>query len=161
MSKKNSKTNAIRVIDSHKISYDIHTYDNADNMIDGKAVADMIFKDYDIVFKTIIAKSKNDYYVFVLPVDMQIDLKKSAVSVNEKSVSLVPIKDIFMLSGYIKGGCSPIGMRKNFVTVFDISAKKHDKILFNAGKVGILVELKVEDISKVIKFSFEDISDNN
>ncbi len=157
MKKKISKTNAMRTLDSHKISYDFYTYDNSNNMIDGTTVANMISKESYLVYKTILTRSKNDIFVFVLPVDRELDLKKCASAVGEKNISLVQIKEINKLTGYIKGGCSPIGMKKNYTTVFDESAKKIDKIIFNAGRVGILIELKVEDISKVIDISFYDI----
>jgi len=157
MTKKINKTNAMRLLDKCDISYDIHTYDNRDNMVDGVTVAHMIKKDKDMVFKTIVTQSKSDIYVFVLPVAKELNLKKCATAVNEKHVSLVEIKKIVDFTGYIKGGCSPLGMKKVYQTVFDETAILFDRILFNAGKVGILIEIETNRIKDAIDISFFDI----
>jgi Cys-tRNA(Pro)/Cys-tRNA(Cys) deacylase len=157
MSKKVTKTNAMRALEQKNIDYQCYYYDNSDNMIDGVTVAKMIDKSPDVVFKTIVTRSKSDIFVFVLPVNTALNLKKCAVAVNQKSIALIPIKEITALTGYIKGGCSPIGMKKTYTTVFDKLALLHDRIIFNAGKVGMQVEISSKDISRVLDVQFSDI----
>ena len=158
MSKQIKKTNVMRALESHDIPYRQYEYDDSDNMIDGVTVANMIGQDPDRVFKTLVTVSKNRInYVFVLPVNKELDLKKAAKTVNEKSVEMIPVKDIEPATGYIKGGCSMIGMRKQFITVFDESALLYDTIIFNGGKVGTQVETDPRLVGKIIPCKFEDI----
>lgn len=152
------KTNVMRVLEAHGIPYGQYEYDGSDNMIDGVTVARMIGKEPERVFKTLVAVSKSRaYYVFVLPVDRELDLKKAARAVGEKSVELIPVKQIEPATGYIKGGCSPIGMKKQFVTVFDEAALLYDNIIFNGGKAGAQVEVDPNAIENVMPAKFEDI----
>jgi Cys-tRNA(Pro)/Cys-tRNA(Cys) deacylase len=158
MSKPVKKTNVMRVLESLGITYNQYEYDDSDNMIDGVTVANMIGQDPDRVFKTLVTVSKSLInYVFVLPVNRELDLKKAAKSVGEKNIELIPVKEIESTTGYIKGGCSPIGMKKQFKTVFDENAILYDKIIFNGGKVGFQVEADPQLLSKAIPLSFEDI----
>jgi len=152
------KTNVMRILEQKKISYNVYEYDDSDNMIDGVTVANMIGKDPAIVFKTLVSIGKSkQYYVFVLPVIKELDLKKAAKAVGEKNIELIPVKQIESVTGYIKGGCSPIGMKKAFTTTFDSSAENLDKIIFNAGKVGFQVEISPSDITKAVRAGFADI----
>lgn len=152
------KTNVMRVLEQKKILYNVYEYDNSDNMIDGITVAGMIDSDPNIVYKTLVSISKSkQYYVFVLPVNKELSLKKAAKAVDEKKIELIPVKQIEQITGYIKGGCSPIGMKKAYKTTFHKSALTNEKIIFNAGKVGYQVEISPHDITKVIRADFADI----
>lgn len=158
MSKPIKKTNVMRVLETHGIPYNQYEYDDSDNMIDGVSVAKMIGQDPDRVFKTLVTVAKSLVnYVFVLPVNKELDLKKAAKAVNEKNIEMIPVKEIEPTTGYIKGGCSPIGMKKQFTTVFDETAILYDTIIFNGGKVGFQVEVDPNLIEKVMPCSFQDI----
>lgn len=154
------KTNVMRIIDKHKIEYKHYTYADTD-AISGLEVAAALNQNPKQVFKTLvtIGKSKKNY-VFVVPVDKELDLKKAAHAVGEKSIDMIKSKELLPLTGYIHGGCSPIGMKKFFQTTIDASAKNFDTIIFSAGKIGYQVEMKLEDLSKIIKFELSDITTN-
>jgi Cys-tRNA(Pro)/Cys-tRNA(Cys) deacylase len=143
------KTNAMRILDTQKVEYEIHTYDSNDGKIDGVAVAGKIGKDPAQVYKTLVAvgASKN-LYVFVIPVEAELDLKKAAREAGEKNVEMLPVKDIQKFTGYIRGGCSPIGMKKNYPTFLDSSAEDQDTIIVSAGKIGFQVELAPSELLK-------------
>lgn len=153
------KTNVMRILDKSKIEYREYSYANTD-AISGVEVASTLGQDPNRVFKTLvtIAKSKK-YYVFMIPVEKELNLKKAAQSVQEKSIEMIKSKDLLPLTGYIHGGCSPIGMKKNFTTTIDTSAKNYDTIIFSAGKIGYQVELSLVLLEKVIKFNLADIVD--
>ncbi len=157
MKKDEEKTNVMRILDQKKIDYKKYSYANTD-AISGVDVANALNENPKQVFKTIVTvgHSKRNY-VFVLPVEKELDFKKCAKAVNEKNIEMIPQKELLPLTGYIHGGCSPIGMKKFFTTTIDVSAKEFDSIIFSAGKVGYQVEVKIDDISKVIKVNFEDI----
>ncbi len=161
MSKPAKNTNVMRALEAHGIQYNHYDYDDSDNMIDGVTVANMIGQEPGRVFKTLVTVSKNrEYFVFVLPVNTELDLKKAAKAVGEKSVEMIPVKQIEPVTGYIKGGCSPIGMKKQFRTVIDETALLYDTIIFNGGKVGTQVEADPNLIKSVIPVTFEDITAN-
>ncbi|MBQ8380155.1 MAG: Cys-tRNA(Pro) deacylase [Clostridia bacterium] len=151
------KTNVMRILDSKKIEYKAHYYTDSD-AIAGIDVVVALNENPDQAFKTLVTRgaSKN-YHVFVVPVSKELDLKKAAKSVNEKSIEMIKQKELLPLTGYIHGGCSPIGMKKQFNTVIDISAKNFETIFVSAGKIGYQIEMKTEDFSKVIRVNFEDI----
>ena len=150
------KTNVIRILDQKKIDYKIHTYENA---ISGIEVADTLNEDYDKVFKTLVTVSNNKKnYVFLVPVDKELDLKKAAKSVNEKSIEMLKSANLLSLTGYIHGGCSPIGMKKQFKTIIDISSSNKDKIFISGGKIGYQIEIELNDLRKVIDFELQDIT---
>ncbi len=155
-----NKTNVMRILDSKKIQYRIYDYSKTE-AVSGMEVATALGQDPNMVFKTLVTvgKSKN-HYVFVVPVNKELDLKKAAKSVNEKNIEMVKSKELLALTGYIHGGCSPIGMKKFFETVIHDSAKQYDKIIFSAGKIGFQVEMNLEDLEKVIHFSLGDICVN-
>ena len=140
----------MRNLETNKISYNVYTYD-ADGDFDGCSVAKKIGKDENQVFKTLVtvAPSKKNY-VFVIPVLHELDLKACAASVGEKSVEMIPVKDINKVTGYIRGGCSPIGMKKQYITVLDESAMNFDTIIFSAGKIGYQVEVSPKELVSLI-----------
>lgn len=145
------KTNVMRILDKAKITYKAHTYDHSDGAIDGAAVAEKMGQNPEQVFKTLVTKGAGrDYYVFVVPVLKELDLKKAAKSVGEKHVEMIHVKDINKVTGYIRGGCSPIGMKKQFVTVFDKSAKNIETIIVSAGKIGYQIELAPKDLIEIV-----------
>lgn len=153
------KTNVMRILDQKKIEYNITTYDNKDGKIDGVSVAAKIGKDPKFVFKTLVCQGHSkDFYVFVIPVHEELDLKKAARVSKEKSIDMVAVKDIQKLTGYVRGGCSPIGMKKEYITFLDSSALSLDKIIVSGGKIGFQVELKAEDLIKAVDAKFEDIT---
>ena len=157
MKNEKEKTNVMRTLDQKKIEYKSYSYINTD-AISGVDVAKVLNQDPDMVFKTLVTTSASKkYYVFLVPVAKELNLKKAAKAVGEKSIEMLKSKDLLTLTGYIHGGCSPIGMKKFFTTVIDDSAKKYNTIIFSAGKIGYQVELSLEDIEKVIPFKLENI----
>ena len=155
---KESKTNAMRILDSNKIEYTTHSYENKDNKIDGIAVAHKIGKDVDSVFKTLVTQSNSrEFYVFVIPVAKELDMKKASKIAGEKNIDMIHVKDINSITGYIRGGCSPLGMKKVFKTFIQEEALLFDSIVFSGGKIGAQIEMNPNDLEKVIKCSFEDI----
>ncbi|AST90210.1 aminoacyl-tRNA deacylase [Sutcliffiella cohnii] len=153
-----SKTNAMRILDSKKIPYEIITYESKDGKIDGVSVAEKIGKDVRSVYKTLVAQgnSKN-IYVYIIPVNDELDLKKGAKAVNEKKIEMIPVKDIQKWTGYIRGGCSPIGMKKVYPTVIDESAEGLEKIIVSGGKIGVQLELTVGDLKEVTNAMLVDV----
>ena len=140
------KTNVMRILDQKKIKYNEYFYGDT-NAISGVEVAKVLNEDASKVFKTLvtIAKSKQNY-VFMIPVEKELDLKKCAQSVNEKSIEMIPQKDLLPLTGYVHGGCSPIGLKKPFKVVIDISAKNFNEIIFSGGKIGYQFEVELKDL---------------
>lgn len=154
---KDVKTNAMRILDKNKISYSVNTY-QCDEFIDGVHIADMLGQSYEISFKTLVAVGKSkSYFVFALPVDKELDLKKAAKAVGEKSVELLHVKDINAVTGYIRGGCTPIGMKKQYKTVIHSTALNHSKIIISGGRLGSQIELSPFDLAKVTGAEFLDI----
>ena len=156
---KEDKTNVMRVLDGKKISYNSHMYE-PDATLSGAEIAAILGEEADKVFKTLVARGKTGaYYVFVIPVEKELNLKKAAKAVSEKSVAMIPQKELLPLTGYVHGGCSPIGMKKTFPTVIHETAKNYEKIFFSAGKVGYQVEVAVTDLERVIRYTLEDVCD--
>ena len=154
------KTNALRTLDQKKVPYNVYTYEHTDEATSGDEVARLINKDPNTVYKTLVTRSsqnKNNYYVFVIPVLENLDLKKAAKSINEKSIEMVHVKELLQLTGYVRGGCSPIGMKKQFTTTFNSSIESLDKIIFSAGKIGLQVEVSPIDLKKVINYKISEI----
>lgn len=151
------KTNVMRILDQKKIEYQHYEYDN-DRAYSGTEVAQMLGQDAKRVYKTLVtvAKSKKNY-VFVIPVEEELDLKKAAKAVGEKSIEMLKSKELLSLTGYIHGGCSPIGMKKVFPTVLHRTAKEQEKIIFSAGKIGYQVEMAPEDLGKIIRIIYADV----
>lgn len=158
MKKNNEKTNVMRILDQNKIEYVTHCYTNTD-AVSGIEVANVLKQDPNQVFKTLVTiGSSKTYYVYLVPVNRELDLKKCAKIVNEKSIEMIKSKDLLPLTGYIHGGCSPIGMKKIFKTIIDISASNFNTIIFSGGKIGYQVELSLSELNKVITFELGDIS---
>ena len=152
------KTNVMRMLDAHKIKYKSYSYAETD-AISGVEVSNVLGQNPEQVFKTLVTVSKSKkYYVFMVPVEKELDLKKAAHAVGEKSVEMIKSKELLPLTGYIHGGCSPIGMKKFFDTTIDISAKNFDTIIFSAGKIGYQVEMSLNELSKVIRFQLAEIT---
>lgn len=145
------KTNAMRLLDAAGITYTSHTYDASDGSIDGVSVAQKLGEEPERVFKTLVTVgASRNYYVFVLPVENELDLKKAARTVKEKSIEMIPVKDINKVTGYIRGGCSPIGMKKQYPTVVDETAILFDTIIFSGGKIGFQIEMAPDDLFALI-----------
>ena len=158
MKQNNEKTNVMRILDQKKIEYLEHCYVST-SAISGEEVASVLGENPSQVFKTLvtIGNTKN-HYVFLVSVNKELDLKKAAKAVNEKSIEMIKSKELLSLTGYIHGGCSPIGMKKQFKTIIDITANEFETIIFSAGKIGYQVELSLKDLKKIIEFKLEDIS---
>lgn len=154
------KTNVMRILDKTKVKYKSHNYVNT-NAINGIDVVNVLNQNPKQVFKTLVTVGKtNEYYVFVVPVSDELDLKKAANCVNEKAIKMLKAKDLLAITGYVHGGCSPIGMKKNFLTIIDASAANFQTIMFSAGKIGYQIEINLEELKKAIKFNLIDIIKN-
>ena len=159
MAQKQTKTNAMRMLEKEKVAYTSHEYDHDDGAIDGVSVATNLGQDPARVFKTLVTQgASRSYFVFVIPVAAELDLKKAAKSVGEKSVAMIHVADINKVTGYIRGGCSPVGMKKQFVTVIDASAQDKPTVMVSAGRIGAQVELAPADLARVAKARFESIT---
>lgn len=151
------KTNAMRILDSNNVVYQEKILDIKE-ALDGVTCANMLGVELERTFKTLVTVSKSkNFYVFVVPVAEKLSLKKAASAVGEKDLSMLPQKDLLGLTGYVRGGCSPIGMKKVFRTVFDETAILYDKIIFSGGKIGYFIEINPHDVDKVISVSFKDV----
>ena len=152
-----SKTNAMRILEKNKISYELITYE-CDEFIDGLHTAEKTGAPVEQSFKTLVAQGKSKaYYVFVVPIAEEVDLKRAAKAAGEKSIEMIPVKDIKNVTGYIRGGCTPIGMKKQFITNIHHTAEEYETIVFSAGKVGYQVEISLENLRKIIKIGVGDI----
>ena len=151
------KTNVMRLLEKGTVQYVSHNYENT-GAVSGMEVATALGQDPDMAFKTLVTvgKTKN-HYVFLVPVSRELDLKKAAKSVGEKNIEMIPQKELLPLTGYVHGGCSPIGMKKRFRTVIDASAANFDTILFSGGKIGMQVQTSLEELKKVLTFELHDI----
>lgn len=157
MAKKDDKTNVMRLLEQKKISYDVKVLENAESLT-GEEIALRLDENPSQAFKTLVTVGKtNNHYVFVIPVAKELDLKKAASTVGEKSIEMIKQKELLPLTGYVHGGCSPIGMKKFFTTTIDSSANDFDSIYFSAGKIGHQVKVAVADIDKIIKVQYADI----
>ncbi|MBE7031035.1 MAG: Cys-tRNA(Pro) deacylase [Ruminococcaceae bacterium] len=157
--KANFKTNATRLIERAGLTHQIHTYDHSDGRIDGLAIVEKLGQDPARVFKTLVTKGADGgFYVFVVPVACELDLKAAARAAGVKSVAMIAVKDINAVTGYIRGGCSPIGMKKVYPTVVDQTAKQFDTITFSAGKIGYQIEMNPMDLAELIGCSFAPIA---
>ncbi|MBQ3252986.1 MAG: Cys-tRNA(Pro) deacylase [Acholeplasmatales bacterium] len=153
------KTNAMRILDQRKIKYNVYEYPHEDGVcVDGMEVANLLNQDPNKVFKTLVTVSNTKHYcVCVIPVNQELDLKKCAKAIGAKSLEMLALKELLPLTGYVRGGCSPIGMKKVFPTLIDESAKKYENIIFSAGKIGYQIEMNPNDLSKLIKVTFIDL----
>ena len=152
------KTNAMRILDQKKVAYKEHTL-GITEAVSGVEAASLLGVDESLVFKTLVTVGKSlEHYVFVVPVASELDLKKAAACVNEKNVEMVKSKDLLPLTGYVHGGCSPVGMKKFFKTTFDESAQNVDRIFFSGGRIGFQIETTLSELKKAINFQVKDIT---
>lgn len=155
---KDTKTNAMRLLEQKKIPFRVNLY-SCDEFIDAVHVADQLGQDYECSFKTLVAVGKSgEHYVYVVPIAEELDLKKAAKAVGEKAVELIHVKEIFALTGYIRGGCTPIGMKKQFRTVVDETAQLFDEIIISGGRIGAQILIDPVNLEKAIPCIFEDIT---
>ena len=146
------KTNVMRVLEQHKIAYTEHEYPHGKEAVDGVTVAQLLGQDVRQVFKTLVERGKSGgYHVFVIPVAAELDLKKAAKAAGEKSVEMVHVKELLGLTGYVRGGCSPVGMKKAFPTVFDASVQDIPTVIVSAGKIGYQIECAPADLMALVR----------
>lgn len=164
MSKSNDKTmktNAIRVLDAKKIPHEVHSYDAPEGFLDGVSVAKATGMDVNRVFKTLVTRgSSGEYYVCVIPVICELNLKKAAKHFGEKKIEMIPSRDITKITGYIKGGCSPIGMKKQFSTAIDRRAETFETIVVSGGRVGLQMDLPLTALCRLIDAKLADLADD-
>lgn len=154
---KEEKTNAMRILSDTGITYESKAYDTG-KFVNGIGTADKLGLPYHVVYKTLVTQGHSrEFYVFVLPIDKELDLKKAARSVGEKAVELVPVKEITHITGYIRGGCTAIGMKKQYKTVVSETARTLQKIHISAGKQGLQLELKPDDLCRAARAAYADI----
>lgn len=155
----NTKTNAMRLLDSAGISYNHYEYDYSDGFIDGVSVAKKTGMPVEKVFKTLVAQGiSRNYYVFIIPVAEELNLKAAAKAVGEKAVEMIRVANINKVTGYIRGGCSPLGMKKTYRTVIDSTSELLDSIVVSAGKLGLQIELSPTDLIHVVPCDVADIT---
>jgi len=148
----------MRILDSMNIKYDYMTYECEDGKIDGVSVAHKTGQDPEAVFKTLVSVGhSSELYVFCLPVEYELDLKKAAAASNEKNIEMLPLKELTKNTGYIRGGCSPIGMKKHYKTFIDETALLQDKILVSGGAIGVQIIIKPDDLLKAAEASYADL----
>ena len=159
MAKKEEKTNVMRTLEQKKIPYTPHTYAHEEGAVDGVSVAAMLGQDPAAVFKTLVTKgASGGYYVFDIPVEETLDLKKAAKAVGEKSVAMLHSRELLPLTGYVHGGCSPVGMKKQFPTVFHESCLEQNTICVSAGKIGFQVEVRPADLMALVRAKTADVT---
>lgn len=158
MKKNTEKTNVMRLLDQKKIPYETYCYTDT-GVISGTDVADVLGQDPQQVFKTLVTVgNSNNNYVFLIPVQQELDLRKAAKAVGEKSISMIKSKELLPLTGYIHGGCSPVGMKKQFKTAIDASAADFDTIIFSAGRIGYQVQLSLDALRQIVRFELANLT---
>ena len=154
---KEVKTNAMRILDKLKIDYQHQTYES-DEFVDGMETADKLGLPYELVYKTLVTVGKSeDYFVFVIPIAAELDMKKAARSVAEKSIAMIHVKDLTQVTGYVRGGCTSIGMKKQYKTIISDTAKDLDKIYVSGGKIGSQLKLSPDDLCETVNAVYADI----
>lgn len=159
MKQETNKTNVMRILEQKRIKYKGYTYECTE-ALSGTEVASALNENPDHVFKTLVTVGKSkEHYVFMIPVAKELNLKKAAAAAGEKNIEMIKSKDLLPLTGYIHGGCSPIGMKKQFRTVIDESADNFETIIFSGGKIGYQVELTLQDLKSVVDFDLKSLTD--
>ena len=159
---KEQKTNVMRILEQKKVPYQAHTYPHGGAAVDGLQVAQMLEQDPGQVFKTLVTRGHSgEYCVFVIPVEKELDLKAAARAAGEKAVEMIPVKDINKVTGYVRGGCSPIGMKKQYRTVVDDSCQHWDTVIFSAGKIGYQVEVSPAELPQLCGATWAPITKNS
>lgn len=157
MGKKELKTNAMRILDKHRIEYEFQTYE-CDEFVDGITTADRIGLPHELVYKTLVTYTKSKtYYVFVIPIEAELNLKKAAKTLGEKVLEMLPVKKITAVTGYIRGGCTAIGMKKSFPTIINSTAQNLEYMYVSGGKLGMQLKLKPNDLKQVSGAEFADV----
>lgn len=157
MKKKTEKTNVMRILEQHKLPYESHDYSTT-GAVSGMEVVEALGQEPGRMFKTLVTQGASKaYYVFMVPVDCELDLKKAAKAVGEKSIAMIKSKELLPLTGYIHGGCSPIGMKKQFKTTIHHTAENYETIMFSGGKIGCQIEMSLNDLRKVVPVGTADI----
>ena len=155
---KEAKTTAMRMLDKHKITYEVLQY-ACNEFVDGLHTAQATGAPVDQSFKTLVMQGKSrQYYVYVVPIADEVDLKKAAKAVGEKSVEMIPVKDITKVTGYVRGGCSPLGMKKQYKTVLHNTAQQYEKIYISGGRIGMTLALNPKDLFQMIDVFYADIT---
>lgn len=155
---KKIKTNAMRQLDRAKINYNVFTYDAADGHIDGKSVADKVGQPEEQVYKTLVTHESNHYFVFVIPVTSELDMKKASKVAGVKKLEMLHVKDLLPTTGYVRGGCSPVGMKKQFPTFIQTDAQHLDEFCVSAGQIGAQIQLNPVELQQLIDAAFEDVT---
>ena len=156
--KKEVKTNVMRILEKEKVPYEARFYPHGKEAVDGVTVAELTGQNPDQVFKTLVTVSnKKEYFVFVIPVAEELDLKKAAKAVGAKSVEMIPVKDINKITGYIRGGCSPVGMKKKYKTTYHITAAQQPQIMVSGGKIGTQIACEPDALVRVTEGQYADI----
>lgn len=154
---KEVKTNAVRILDKNKIPYELITYE-CDEFVDGLHTAELTGAPVEQTYKTLVMQGKSrQYYVFVVPIAAEVDLKAGARAVSEKSIEMIHVKDLTAITGYVRGGCSPLGMKKQFPTVIDATAEAFDEIYVSGGRIGTTIRVGTQDLAKVVRATFADV----
>lgn len=154
------KTNVMRILDNEHIPYNTYTYESKNGAIDGVSVANKIGQPVEKVYKTLVTRgASKSFYVFVIPVSKELNLKAAARAVGEKSIEMIRVDEINKVTGYIRGGCSPIGMKKEYRTVVDSSCEDIESIIFSAGKIGLQVEMATKDLIGFIKAGTDSVTE--
>lgn len=157
MGKKENKTNAIRILERMKVPFEMRTYE-CEEFVDGIQTADLLGIPYELMYKTLVTVGKSKaHYVFVIPIAKEIDFKKAARAVHEKSLEMLPLKDLTAVTGYVRGGCTAIGMKKKFKTILHEDAKKIEKIVVSGGRIGLQLVLCPEDLLKASDAEYADV----
>ena len=155
---KEAKTNAVRILDRNKIKYELINYE-CDEFVDGLHTAEATGAPVEQSYKTLVMQGKSKkYYVFVIPIAREVDLKAAARAVDEKSVEMIHVKDLTAITGYVRGGCSPLGMKKAFPTIIDASAQQYEDIYVSGGGIGTSIRLNPEDLAQVVNASFASVT---
>lgn len=158
---KEVKTNAVRILDRNKIKYELINYE-CDEFIDGLHTAEATGAPVEQSFKTLVMQGKSKkYYVFVIPIAQEVDLKAAARAVGEKSVEMIHVKDLTAITGYVRGGCSPLGMKKAFPTIIDASAEQYEDIYVSGGRIGTSIRLNPKDLAGVVHAAFAEVTANS
>ncbi|MGM9594436.1 MAG: Cys-tRNA(Pro) deacylase [Candidatus Onthomonas sp.] len=158
MKNKQEKTNVMRILDQKKIPYESRTYPHGEEAVDGAEVARLLGQDPETAYKTLVAQgASRQYYVFDIPVKAELDLKKAAKAVGEKSIAMLHVKELLPLTGYVRGGCSPIGMKKQFFTTFHSAAQELSQVAVSGGKIGVQVLLDPKELVRLVRGQFADI----
>ena len=157
---KDNKTNAMRMLDRENIKYSVNLYE-CEEFVDGVSIADMLGQSYERSYKTLVLKGKSGaHYVCVIQIHKEIDLKAAARAFGEKSVEMIHVKELLPLTGYIRGGCTSIGMKKQFKTIIDATAEEQDEIIISGGRIGAQIFIAPKDLAKVTRAEFADIQMN-